>query len=317
MIARPLFIAASLALALGAGQALLRADTPAAPKLPPGYAGSTACRACHPDVWLNFYKNPHFKTLALHKSPPESTGCESCHGPGLAHIAAHGDKSKIVAFSSLAPARVLDRCLSCHGETLPRANIRRSVHTANDVVCTNCHSIHKAATPRFLLARTQAQLCYGCHTDVRAQFDMPSHHRVNEGVVQCSDCHNPHGAFDPTWRMASRPSMMNQALANEEACIGCHPETRGPFAFEHPPVRVEGCEVCHFPHGSPNSRLLRRPVVFTLCLECHNGASGFGRTGAGVPQTPITHNLANPRFQNCTSCHVRIHGSNADAFFLR
>jgi hypothetical protein len=30
-----------------------------------------------------------------------------------------------------------------------------------------------------------------------------------------------------------------------------------------------------------------------------------------------THNLADPRYQNCTTCHVRIHGSNSDANFLR
>ena len=97
-------VAGGLILALGPETAPLCADTPAQPALPRGYAGSNACRVCHPDVWLNFYKNPHFKTLALHKTPPESTGCESCHGPGLAHISAHGDKSKIVAFSALAPA---------------------------------------------------------------------------------------------------------------------------------------------------------------------------------------------------------------------
>ena len=86
--------------------------------------------------------------------------------------------------------------------------------------------------------------------------------------MACTDCHNPHGTFAPSWRMGRSPSLVDQALANEETCIGCHSDKRGPFAFEHPPVRVEGCEMCHAPHGSTNSRLLRRPVVFTLCLEC-------------------------------------------------
>jgi ferredoxin len=27
--------------------------------------------------------------------------------------------------------------------------------------------------------------------------------------------------------------------------------------------------------------------------------------------------MADPRYRNCTTCHVRIHGSNADARFLR
>ena len=281
------------------------------------FIGSDACKTCHADVWSKFYKNPHFKSLASGKEKPENTGCEGCHGPGGAHVAAGGGKPTIVAFSQLQPKQILDKCLRCHAETLSRANIRRSTHSQNDVVCTNCHSIHKSPVPKFLLASTQSELCYGCHADVRSQFSMPFKHRVNEGVIVCADCHNPHGAFPPTWGNAERPRMVEQALANEQPCMKCHPEKRGPFVFEHPPVRVEGCGACHYPHGSTNSRLLRRPVVFTMCLECHNGAPGFGRTGTGDPVPVEFHNLRSPRFQNCTNCHVKIHGSNADQFFLR
>ncbi|HYL74176.1 MAG TPA: DmsE family decaheme c-type cytochrome [Bryobacteraceae bacterium] len=282
----------------------------------PGYVGNNVCRTCHPDVWSTFYKNPHYKSVASGKEAPEQTGCESCHGPGKAHVEAKGGKATIVAFSELQPKAILDNCLRCHAETLSRANIRRSSHTLNDVVCTSCHSIHKSPVPKFLLAKQQTTLCYGCHAEVRAQFSMPFKHRVNEGFMTCSDCHNPHGAPAPTWRMAARPRMTDQALSNEEPCLKCHSEKRGPFLYEHEPVRVDGCETCHYPHGSTNSRLLRRPVVFTMCLECHNGA-GLGRQGAGVLPITGSHNLADPRYQNCTTCHVRIHGSNSDALFLR
>ncbi len=286
------------------------------------YIGSQACKTCHPDVWSTFYKNPHFKSVASGKESPENTGCESCHGPGQAHVNAHGGKATIVAFSQLGPEKTLNACLRCHGETLSRANIRRSSHTQQDVVCTNCHSIHKSTAPRFLLAKPQqSELCYTCHASVRAQFSMPFKHRVNEGVVKCTDCHNPHGAFDPTWRMASRPRMIEQAEGNEEACLKCHIDKRGPWVFEHGSVRVERCETCHQPHGSTNPRMLRRPVVFTLCLECHNGQGTFGGFGptfkAGISNPPSDHNLANPRYQQCTSCHVRIHGSNTSQYFFR
>ncbi len=281
------------------------------------YLGSTVCKTCHPDVWFRFFRNPHFKSIASGKETPENTGCESCHGPGKAHVEAHGGKATIHSFSQMSSKQTLDACLRCHSAALARANIWRSPHTTNDVVCTNCHSIHKAATPQFLLAKSQPDLCYGCHTDIRAQFSMPFKHRVNEGFMSCTDCHNPHGTFAPTWRMAARPALVSQALANEEACLKCHSDKRGPFAFEHPPVRVEGCEMCHYSHGSSNSRLLRRPVVFTMCLECHNGAGTFGRTLTGVPALSPAHNMTDPRYQNCTNCHVRIHGSNSDPLFLR
>ena len=283
-----------------------------------GFVGGEPCKTCHADVWSKFYKNPHYKNVASGKETPENTGCESCHGPGGAHVAAHGGKATIVAFSQLEAAKVLDACLRCHGETLARANIRRSSHTQAGVVCTNCHSIHKSPAPRFLLAaEKQPEMCYGCHADVRSQFSMPFKHRVNEGALVCTDCHNPHGAFQPTWRNGERPRMMQQVIAAEEPCLKCHEEKRGPFVFEHPPVRIEGCEMCHYPHGSANSRLLRRPVVFTMCLECHNGAPGFSRTGQGDPVPFQFHNLASPMYQNCTNCHSHIHGSNASVFFLR
>jgi DmsE family decaheme c-type cytochrome len=281
-----------------------------------GFVGSQACKACHPDVSAKFYKNPHFKSVASGNETPEHTGCEGCHGPGQAHIAAHGGKASIIAFSELEPRKILENCLRCHSQTLSRANIRSSAHTENDVVCTNCHSIHASPTAKFLLAKVQSELCYQCHADVRSQFSMPFKHRVNEGVMTCSDCHNPHGSFAPTWGTASRTSMVKQVLGSEEACIKCHQEKQGPFVYEHPPVRVEGCEICHYPHGSPNSRLLRRPVVFTMCLECHNGAAGFSRTAQGDPAPFQFHNLRSPLFQNCTNCHSHIHGSNTSAFFL-
>ncbi len=283
-----------------------------------GYVGHVVCQACHPDIWAGFYRNAHFKSIASGKESPERTGCEGCHGPGKAHVDGRGDRTKINRIQGRAAQQVLDACLKCHASDFNRVNIRRSPHSTHDVACTNCHSIHHSTTPKFLLAKQQKDLCYGCHLDVKAQFDMPYRHRVNEGAMVCSDCHNPHGSFNATWRSGIRPRMVAQAFGADEACLKCHADKRGPFVYEHPPVRVEGCEICHSPHGSVNPRLLVRPAVFTMCLECHNGISGFGKTGFGAP-TPLTsfHRLEQPQFQNCLTCHVRIHGSNVDRRFQR
>lgn len=283
----------------------------------PEFTGDTACRACHPNEWLNFYKNPHARPAQASKASPEESGCESCHGPGDAHIAAKGDKTLIAAFSLLEPGQVLANCLRCHAQSLGRMEIQHSSHTQARVACHDCHSIHRARTPKFLLAGQQRDLCYSCHSNVRAQFVMPFKHRVNEGSVACTDCHNPHGSPSPAWTMGPRPRMVEAALGNEEPCLKCHTDKRGPFAFEHAAVRVEGCGSCHVPHGSAHARMLRRPAVFTLCIECHTGVGGFGRQGDGIRRPSFSHDMANPRFHNCTTCHVRIHGSNSDPRFLR
>lgn len=283
----------------------------------PAYVGSNVCKTCHADVWQNFYKNPHYKSLASGNEPPELTGCESCHGPGQAHVAAGGGKTTIPrAFSLMQPRQVLAACLTCHENNFDKANIRRSEHTLNGIACTSCHSIHHPVSMKELLAKKQADLCYSCHAGIRAQFDLPSKHRVNEGFMQCSDCHNPHGSFAATWGMGQNPHMAELAFGDENPCVKCHVEVRGPFVYEHPAVAVEGCPICHKPHGSTNAKLLIRPVVFTLCLTCHNGR-GSGTRNMGVDVQTAQHNLLDPKYQKCTQCHVRIHGSNADEFFLR
>src|SRR6267142_2431974 len=91
---------------------------------PSGYIGSEACKTCHADVWFNFYKNPHYKSIAAGDLPTERTGCEGCHGPAKAHVEARGGKTTIQrAFSLMPPAKILETCLGCHGKDFSRANI--------------------------------------------------------------------------------------------------------------------------------------------------------------------------------------------------
>ncbi|MCL6507863.1 MAG: cytochrome c3 family protein, partial [Bryobacteraceae bacterium] len=80
-------------------------------------------------------------------------------------------------------------------------------------------------------------------------------------------------------------------------------------------VRVEGCTACHQPHGSANPRMLTRHEVRFVCLECHSNLPVPAAAAGGVP--PAFHDLRSPRFRNCTTCHVKIHGSYIDRAFLR
>jgi DmsE family decaheme c-type cytochrome len=299
---------------------LLLALFPLAAQSPsPDHAGDQMCQACHPDKWEPFSRNAHFKLTLSSPNPKTTYACEGCHGPGKAHVDGRGDKTKINRIAGRPVGQVLSACLACHSKDFPRSNIRRSAHSTHDVACTSCHSIHASTAPKYLLARAQQRdLCYSCHLDVKAQFEMPYRHRVNEGALQCTDCHNPHGDFNPTWRAAIRPRLVTQSFGDDQSCLKCHTDKRGPFVYEHPPVRIDGCETCHSPHGSPNPRLMKRPATFTLCLECHTGVAGFGKTGFGDP-APVAsfHRLDQVQFQNCTTCHARIHGSNVDRRFQR
>jgi hypothetical protein len=54
-------------------------------------------------------------------------------------------------------------------------------------------SVQVAKEPEHLLVSAQPNLCYGCHATAKADFAKPYHHRVEEGLIQCSECHNVHG----------------------------------------------------------------------------------------------------------------------------
>jgi DmsE family decaheme c-type cytochrome len=270
---------------------------------PSDYVGSEVCMTCHADVYKGWEKTPHWKTTLDTKGGPSHQGCEGCHGPGAAHVAGGGDKSKIFIFSGHSTKKIDDRCMTCHASDSEHMNATNSLHRQNDVSCVSCHSPHHAETKEFLLVKAQPQLCYTCHLQQKPQFEMPFHHRVNEGLVQCTDCHNPHGTVGP--------KQVRTSSTQDAVCFKCHADKQGPFVFEHAPVKVEGCSSCHSVHGSPNAHMMKVSNVNILCLQCHT-ASSF----SSAPGTPSFHNQAT-QFQACTLCHTQIHGSNFDPFLFK
>ena len=267
------------------------------------YAGAEECKTCHEEIYQRFDKSPHWKTLLNERVGPTKQGCEACHGPGREHIDAGGDKTKIFSFKTASSAAVNERCLGCHASGKEHENFSRSAHSENNLSCLSCHSSHHATTDHFLLTKSQPNLCYGCHQKMKAQFNLPSHHRVEEGLVKCADCHNPHGGFER--------KQLRSAAARDSVCFTCHVDKQGPFVFEHPAVKTEGCETCHSPHGSPNPHLLKASNLNIFCLKCHTGS-----TFASASGTPDFHNQAGA-YQACTICHVAVHGSNFDRHFLK
>lgn len=291
-----------LAVAAAPEEKALPEDKPTAAKDASQYVGSDTCKTCHEDIYKNFETTPHWKT-AFTKKGPEWQGCEGCHGPGAEHVNGGGDKSKIFTFKGVSPKEVSKRCLECHQYGEEHANFDRSQHNMNGVSCIACHSPHHSKDREFLLVQKQPELCFTCHTETKQDFSRPFRHRVEQGLVQCTDCHNQHGGF--------LTKQLRATAAQDQVCFKCHADKAGPFAFEHEPVKTEGCVACHTPHGSTNPRLLKRSQINLLCLECHTLT-----VDSTVPEIPSFHNQAQ-KYQACTICHVAIHGSNFDHVFFR
>jgi DmsE family decaheme c-type cytochrome len=287
---------------------------PEPPKAPTAaeYVGSELCQACHEDIFAAFGKSPHHAVETAKKFGRIGQACESCHGPASKH-AESASAEDIRNPAKLRAGQTDQTCLTCHLNQPTHAGRIQSGHAKGQVSCSGCHTVHGTASA--LKPATSAQsnaLCSACHLSTWAQFQRPHAHRLAQGAMSCVDCHNPHGGF--------RPQQVLTFAATEPGCLQCHTDKRGPFAFEHAPVRLEGCAGCHEIHGSVNPRMLTRHEVRFVCLECHAnvGAGSANNTGqvlGGVP--PSFHDLRSARFRNCTICHQKIHGSHVDRSLLR
>lgn len=248
-----------------------------------GFVGEEVCASCHTDEEKAFATNPHGRLALEHAG--KGVTCESCHGPGQAHVEAGGDVNKIFRFTTASATMVNHKCLSCHAGAHP--DFARSPHADAGLTCLSCHSVHHSVTPSFLLTQAQPKLCYTCHADVKVRFSMAFHHKVPEGFMKCTDCHDPHGTFEN--------NQLRTTADRNMICMRCHSETAGPFMYEHPAVKTGGCTTCHAPHGSPNPRMLLLSNVNTLCLQCHTASMNFTEPG-----TPSFHNQ-NTQYVSCTT----------------
>jgi predicted CXXCH cytochrome family protein len=225
------------------------------------YIGSKECESCHAQIYRDFATADHARLMAA-GADAINAGCESCHGPASLHAQSGGEVKTPFGFSPGRP-----------------------------------HTTSFDAQQPLGRAREVDTMCFQCHSNVRSEFSLPSHHPVPEGKLSCIDCHSPH-------KGASRMGGGAAILSENESCLRCHASQRGPFPFEHEAVR-EGCVTCHKAHGSVNDKLLTVRDS-NACLKCHFQSPSGGRLMIGGSD----HTL---RVQQGTcwtaGCHEAIHGS--------
>ena len=282
------------------------AATQPQPAAQPGqYVGEDTCLGCHTDKSAGYHDSPH-GMAANPRAPRAQQGCESCHGPGGEHVEAGGDPAKIVRMGVLLPDEASETCLTCHARGA-HAAWEGSPHDVRQLSCITCHSVHNPVSEDAQLkAKDQTALCAQCHRDKVAKLDRSGHMPLREGKMECSSCHNPHGS-------ANNVRMLRAGNSISESCASCHTDKRGPFLYEHAPVR-ENCATCHDPHGSMNERLLvAKPPI--LCQRCH-----IHTRHPSTIYDALVVNTSNRLYaRSCATCHSNIHGSNhpSGATFLR
>ncbi len=264
--------------------------------------GDAQCTRCHNE-------SDDFPVLAIGKTKHGTVAdgrtptCTSCHGESATHInrpAGATERPKperVFSKKGNTPPEVQNQaCLTCH-QGGKRMHWQVSLHASRDTTCTSCHQVH-TQHDKVRDKQEQAQVCFTCHKEQRAQINRPSRHPIPEGKMVCPDCHNPHGS-------AGVKNLVRDNV--NDTCYTCHMEKRGPFVRTHQPVQ-EDCSICHNPHGTTLPNLLRQRSPF-LCQQCHEASSHQGN----VASLTGTSTGANAAARGCLNCHTQIHGTNNPA----
>ncbi|MGQ0429476.1 MAG: DmsE family decaheme c-type cytochrome [Gammaproteobacteria bacterium] len=267
-----------------------------------------SCTRCHDAAEkypvLSILKSKH-AVMADPRTPFADQACVSCHGASEAHVRAPEEEGARAApdivFRKAATASADQNqvCLDCHSGG-DRMHWKSSAHAFQDLACSSCHTVHAGEDP-VLVTQLQPEVCFDCHQNKRAEIRRPFAHPLREGEMACSDCHNPHGSAGPV--------LLAEATVNE-TCYGCHADKRGPFLWEHQPVR-EDCTYCHKPHGSAHPGMLKNRAPW-LCQQCHlaqfHPSTAYSGTGLPGPATPS--GAQQVLGKSCLNCHSQVHGSN-------
>jgi len=306
----------ALVTALGLAQLAVAAGSQEAALDSPEPGSVEACARCHQQRVDLTAHTPHavLDSGGLSSLAGAESSCDACHGAIGAESVLRGKISELATAQGCqavfafgadeTPVAKAQRCLTCHRTDHPR--FHASAHALAGMDCTACHDICsqqgsgawplQAAITKYASALEKdvpSAMCWECHGDVFAWFELNETHRLREGILECTSCHDPHL---PQTRLAL-------GGFKQAECVRCHADKGGPFVFEHPSLSGEGCTICHSPHGSPNRHLLSFQSEGELCFGCHAAVPGF--------HASFTVETV------CTHCHAFIHGSNLDPWFLR
>jgi hypothetical protein len=210
--------------------------------------------------------------------------CESCHKMS----------SDYPSYSELNSKN----CDECHKDSFTRSSVTEWTHPLQDAAlvgtgCSDCHSINTdGQMPRI---KHIDSLCIACHSDIRDDFRLLSHHPLSEGLLDCSDCHTVHNKRSTPLMVQDLEYLgvlayeWHDPLKQNESCLRCHSWfsltslTGSEFIIAnvdnlhkvHCEEGFSACIECHIPHGSYAPKLIRERLLDGKTL-LYNRGEGWG-----------------------------------------
>ena len=239
-------------------------------------------------------KDPASITPPVHLDDASRMQCTSCHDP---HDNSHGN------FLLKSDWRG-GLCLSCHEKTRWNSCWHKKSSatwngvqpdpwpdsddlTVGDNACRNCHDLHTAAQPSWLVKGVEEEVCLVCHNgnvardDVDAEFAQTHRHPLDlsQGIheaaedpltaprhVECTDCHNPHQV---NHKANTSPPDATGNLYGVDG-IDMHGFSVAEVQYEY-----EVCFKCHGDSTSANQEIPRTAGEINTRLEFASNAISF------------------------------------------
>ena len=228
-------------------------------------------------------------------------------------------------------------CKDCHSVLIEK----KVVHAVAADDCESCHTANENEHPKqgvkgFDLVEKVPALCFMCHNMQAAIDSAMVVHKVVNDAKGCLNCHSAHAS--------DQEKLLTKD--QKELCLSCHNKTIktedktlaniGQFLKKgnmvHGVIESDGCTVCHNPHASEESLLLKgrfpagqytsaKPENFELCFTCHDQELLTAKTSTTATQFRNgEHNLHylhinGEKGRNCNVCH-NVHGSINDKMLI-
>jgi hypothetical protein len=247
------------------------------------YAGSVACRPCHPAQFTSQSKTGHARALA--PAPAEAPG-QWAFGAG---------EQAITYVSQLDEDWYIEHGLSYYSKT-------------KSMALTPGHTDAKGVRYRIFDAAADILHCFQCHSTGPLSLGAGQRIEPSEPGVRCETCHGPGaahiqagGAKEAIWN----PKRLSAAGLNE-FCGSCHrkPQTAlddtdwsSPWNTRHQPVYLS------------QSACFRKSGAALTCLSCHAPHAPLSRSAAGYDKRcvechrAVRHHMA-LEAKSCVECHM-------------